>query len=188
MYLIAGLGNPTKDYEKTRHNIGFMLINSIIDELNPINISKPSFKGELHKKNSLLFLKPQTYMNLSGESILAVKNYYKIENIIVIHDDLDLEFGAIKFKIGGGNGGHNGLKSIDKLIGKEYIRVRVGIGKPQQQTVVKFVLSPFAKEEQECLAKIIELVKEATLKIPQIELSKISSLYSRKKSICIENI
>ena len=185
-YLIVGLGNPTPDYEKTRHNIGFMIIDEIINQLNPANISKSSFKGELYKKNSLFFLKPQTYMNLSGESILAVKNYYKIENIVVIHDDLDLEFGAIKFKIGGGNGGHNGLKSIDSLIGKEYIRVRIGIGKPQRQAVVKFVLSPFAKEQEECLEEIIKLAVEATLKIPQIELSKISSLYSRKKSICLE--
>ncbi len=187
-YLIVGLGNPTKSYEQTRHNVGFMIIDSIIAQLNSTEISKSSFKGELFKTLSLFFLKPTTYMNLSGESILAVRNYYKIENIIVIHDDLDLGFGVIRFKKGGGHGGHNGLKSIDSLIGKDYIRVRIGIGKPQSQSVVKFVLSSFAKEQEGCLEKIIDLASEAVLEIPKIPLEKISSLYSRKKSICIETI
>ena len=140
MYLIVGLGNPGEKYKNTRHNIGFMVVNSIINSINPTPINKPQFRGELYKKNNLFLLKPQTFMNLSGESLLIVKNYFKIENIIVIHDDLDLAYGVIKIKKGGGNGGHNGLKSIDKLIGNDYIRVRIGISKPDKKRYSQFCI------------------------------------------------
>ena len=188
MYLIAGLGNPGIKYEKTRHNIGFMVIDSIINSLNPIPTSKAQFKGELYKKGSLYFLKPQTFMNLSGESILAVKNYFKIDEIIVIHDDLDLAYGVVKFKRGGGNGGHNGLKSIDSLIGTDYVRVRLGIGKPERTSVTNFVLSGFNTKERECLENIIQKAHNATIELTKQELIKVSSLYSSKKSICIETL
>ena len=188
MYLIAGLGNPGNRYEKTRHNIGFMVVDFIIDLLNPTPISKSQFKGELYKKDNLYFLKPHTFMNLSGESLLAVKNYFKIDEIIVIHDDLDLNYGVIKFKRGGGNGGHNGLKSIDKLIGTDYVRVRLGIGKPKREDVVNFVLSNFDTKERECLDTIIQKAYNATIELTKQELSKVSSLYSSKKSICDETL
>jgi PTH1 family peptidyl-tRNA hydrolase len=118
MKLIVGLGNPGREYTKNRHNIGFMVIDELISRLGASSISKTSFKGELYKAGDTLLLKPQTYMNLSGESVQAVYHFYDIEldNIVVIHDDLDLAFGAIRVKKGGGHGGHNGLRSIDKHI------------------------------------------------------------------------
>ena len=121
MTLIVGLGNPGKEYAQTRHNIGFMVLDAIAAKYSKTEISKTSFQGELFKSGSLLFLKPSTFMNLSGKSVQAVYNFYKVENVIVIHDDLDLAFGALRFKKGGGSGGHNGIKSIDEYIGANYL-------------------------------------------------------------------
>lgn len=147
--LIVGLGNPGPAYERTRHNIGFRVIDELCRRHPVQSVSKSSFEGELFKMGSHFLLKPLTYMNLSGKSILAVKNFYKIDAVIVIHDDLDLPFGALRFKTGGGHGGHNGLKSADGAIGAEYIRIRMGIGKPQHKSqVADFVLSPFSADEE----------------------------------------
>jgi len=164
MKLIVGLGNIGKEYAKTRHNIGFILIDKILKNLNYNTINKKEFKGELFKSGDYLFLKPSTYMNLSGESVGSVKNFYKIDNndIIVIHDDLDLKLGALKFKRGGGHGGHNGLKSIDNHIGNDYHRIRIGIGRPEEKDkVVDFVLGKFREEELEKLKNSLENVEKA---------------------------
>ena len=145
MTLVVGLGNPDLQYKNNRHNVGFMVIDALLDD-HPLaeKITKSNFKGELFKVPSMLLLKPTTYMNLSGESVRAVDDYFKPEQIIVIHDDLDLPFGTLRFKIGGGHGGHNGLRSIDAHIGAEYIRVRIGIGKPfHKSDVANYVLSDF---------------------------------------------
>jgi len=161
--LIVGLGNPGKKYEFNRHNIGFLAVDYLIDEFRASKISS-KFKGELFKSEDFLFLKPNTFMNLSGESVVLVKEFYKIsnENIIVIHDDIDLKLGALKFKIGGGSGGHNGLKSIDAHIGNDYYRVRVGVGRPERkEEVINHVLSDFKKDEFECLKELFPLIKEA---------------------------
>ncbi|QDF28356.1 aminoacyl-tRNA hydrolase [Halarcobacter anaerophilus] len=158
MHLIVGLGNIGEKYQLTRHNIGFLVIDEMTKNLNTSNINKANFKADVLKSGYNLFAKPKTYMNNSGEAVVAIKDYYKIdiENIIVIHDDLDLPFGTVKFKTGGGNGGHNGLKSIDSHIGKDYIRVRIGIGKPKTKNeVVNYVLSNFSKEELNELEGII---------------------------------
>jgi PTH1 family peptidyl-tRNA hydrolase len=159
MFLVAGLGNVGEKYSLTRHNVGFMVIDTATSNLNAqTSINKSNFKAIAVKHNETLFIKPQTYMNHSGMSIQAIKEYYKIpmENIIVIHDDLDLPFGTVKFKIGGGHGGHNGLRSIDAHIGKEYLRIRIGIGKPEcKDEVVNYVLSNFSKEELKQLQGII---------------------------------
>ena len=128
MFLIAGLGNPGDKYNFTRHNVGFLVIDEITKRLtNTSNINNSNFKAIVTKTPNTLLVKPQTFMNLSGESILPIADYYNIpnENIIVIHDDLDLSFGSVKFKIGGGHGGHNGLRSIDANIDKDYTPVRV---------------------------------------------------------------
>jgi PTH1 family peptidyl-tRNA hydrolase len=183
MTLFVGLGNPTATYEDNRHNIGFKVIDNLINNFKARDVSKNSFLGTLHKSNDLLFLKPTTYMNLSGKSLIAVKNFYKIDikNIIVIHDDLDLPFGAVRFKNGGGNGGHNGLKSIDSVIGKEYIRVRMGIGKPEYRSqVADFVLSDFSQEEHKDLDKWIEHTTIASKLIINENLEKIKSRYTLK--------
>jgi len=165
MKLIVGLGNIGTEYEDTRHNIGFIAIDKIINNLNNYTtINKPLFKGTLFKNGDFLFLKPSTYMNLSGESVGAVKNFYKVENenIIVIHDDLDLKLGALKFKRGGGHGGHNGLKSIDSHIGNDYNRIRIGIGRPEDKSkVVDFVLGKFQAEEIDKLSPTLENVQKA---------------------------
>ncbi|MBT3280520.1 MAG: aminoacyl-tRNA hydrolase [Campylobacteraceae bacterium] len=150
MFLIAGLGNPGEKYSHNRHNIGFLIIDKIIKNLTTNNINNPNFKSICYKAPNTIYAKPQTFMNLSGESIIAIADYYDIsnDNIIIIHDDIDLEFGSLKFKIGGGHGGHNGLRSIDSHCGKDYIRVRVGVGKPSSKSdVANFVLSDFSKEE-----------------------------------------
>lgn len=126
-------------------------------------------------------LKPTTYMNLSGKSILAVKNFYKPDEVIVIHDDLDLPFGALRFKKGGGHGGHNGLKSADSAIGSDYIRVRMGIGKPEYKSqVADYVLNPFSSGEQESLGGWICKAADAVEALLQESCEKVSSKFSLK--------
>jgi PTH1 family peptidyl-tRNA hydrolase len=151
MFLIAGLGNPGEKYSHTRHNIGFLIIDKIVKNLSlSNNINNPNFKAIVTKSQNSLYIQPQTFMNLSGESIVSIADYYDIpnSNIIIIHDDIDLEFGSLKFKIGGGHGGHNGLKSIDAHIGKDYTRIRVGVSKPSNKLdVANYVLSNFSKDE-----------------------------------------
>ncbi len=187
MHLIVGLGNPGPQYAKNRHNVGFMVIDRLIDRLHPIEISKKSFQGSLYKSGSTLLLKPLTFMNLSGQSVLAVKNFYKIalENIIVIHDDLDLGLGAIRIKKGGSSGGHNGLKSLDATIGKEYIRIRFGIGRPPtKEEVIDYVLSDFTPDEIACIQPRIDEAAQAALALTKKELDEVRSLFSRKPLAC----
>ena len=183
MTLFVGLGNPGDRYENNRHNIGFQVIDALVDYYEAGNISKNAFQGELFKSNNLLFLKPATFMNLSGKSLQSVKNFYKIEldNIVVIHDDLDLPFGAVRFKKGGGSGGHNGLKSIDNMIGKEYMRVRLGIGKPLHKSqVTDYVLHDFSPEESKWLDQWIDHVAKACRLIPDEAFEEIRSKQSLK--------
>ena len=183
MYLIAGLGNPGDKYELTRHNIGFLVIDKITKNQTLINnLNNSNFKAIAVKSSNKILAKPQTFMNLSGESIVAIADYYNIpnENIIIIHDDLDLPFGAIKFKIGGGHGGHNGLKSIDANIGKDYIRVRLGIGKPENKDVANYVLSDFSKEELNNLPDIMSHTIKAIEMIQNESLDKVQSTMTKK--------
>ncbi len=183
--LLVGLGNPGPKYATTRHNVGFMVVDKLIKELQTNSLSSSSFKGELFKAQNNYLLKPLTYMNLSGESVVKVADYFKIptEDIIVVHDDLDLPFGALRFKRGGGHGGHNGLKSIDAHIGKEYIRIRIGIGKPEHKgEVASYVLSPFSEEEQKHLPQLIASAANAAKELLEGEtLEKVTSLYTIKK-------
>lgn len=183
MFLVAGLGNPGDKYKLTRHNIGFLVIDEIAKNLTTSQINNPNFKAIVSKASNTILAKPQTYMNLSGESILNIADYYNIpnENIIVIHDDIDLSFGTIKFKIGGGHGGHNGLKSIDANIDKDYIRVRIGVGKPQDKSdVASYVLNNFNKEELNNLNDIISHVIKAIESIKKEPLEKVKSTFTIK--------
>jgi len=178
MILVVGLGNPGDRYAKTRHNIGFM----VIDELKDgefTQISSDKFHGELLKCGSLLLLKPHTFMNASGISVKSVKDFYKPERIIVIHDDLDLKFGAMKFKFGGSSGGHNGLKSIDALIGNEYERVRIGIGNDKSDTI-NYVLGKFPPHEAQILPEILTHAKDATKYLIQNDIISTSQKFTRK--------
>ncbi|MFK5976229.1 MAG: aminoacyl-tRNA hydrolase [Sulfurovum sp.] len=183
MTLFIGLGNIGSQYENTRHNIGFRVIDKLISDSNARDISKNSFYGKLYRTTDTLFLKPSTLMNLSGKSAQPVKNFFKvdIEEIITIHDDIDLPFGAVRFKRGGGNGGHNGLKSLDAHISKEYLRVRIGVGKPEHRSqVVDFVLHDFNQDEKPLLDKLINHVSKACYLLLTDELNCVKSKYSRK--------
>lgn len=179
--LIVGLGNPGPAYASTRHNIGFMVIDELKRRHKGINVSKSSFDGELFKIGNHFLLKPQTYMNLSGKSILAVKNFYKIDEVMVIHDDLDLPFGALRFKVGGGHGGHNGLKSTDAAISPDYIRVRMGIGKPEHKSqVADYVLHPFSLDEQSYLEGWITKAADAVELLLRLPCAEVASKCSIK--------
>ncbi len=184
MWLVVGLGNPGIQYEATRHNIGFLTLDKIVGELEARSASSSSFHGELYKTKNLLFLKPNTFMNRSGVAVQAVKQFYKVdlEHIIVIHDDLDLPFGALRFKKGGGSGGHNGLKSIDAMVGNGYLRVRMGIGKPLYKSqTADYVLSAFTPQEREVLPEWIAYSAKATLELTNHPLEYVASRYSVKK-------
>jgi len=188
MTLFVGLGNPGSQYENTRHNIGFRVIDKLVNDASARDISKTSFQGKLYRSANTFFLKPTTFMNLSGKCVLPVKQFFKIEleDIIVIHDDIDLPFGALRFKKGGGHGGHNGLRSIDAMLGKEYFRVRVGVGKPEHRTqVADYVLHDFSPEEEAQLEQLIAHVAKACKALVSDELNVVKSLYSLKS---IENL
>ncbi len=167
MFLIAGLGNPGTEYAGTRHNVGFMAADALAEDygFSPFRskfdglVSEGKIAGE-----KCYLLKPQTYMNLSGNSLVKAASFYKIppENIIVIHDDMDLPLAKMKAKTGGGAGGHNGLKSIDAAIGPNYHRIRIGIGHPDQggTAVVNHVLSAFSKKDKELLQNDFKLISD----------------------------
>jgi len=165
MFLVVGLGNPGEEYAKTRHNIGFMAADEIHSRYNFAPF-KSKFEGLIAEGTiegeKVLLLKPQTFMNLSGNSVSKVASFYKIEpqNIIVIHDDKDLALGKLKAKIGGSAGGHNGLKNIDSHIGTEYNRIRVGAGSPKEHhtDTINFVLSRFSKEEMTVLEEKLDFI------------------------------
>ena len=180
--LIVGLGNPGSTYESTRHNIGFMVIDELIKRHNAQKLSSSSFQGELFKFKNHFLLKPLTFMNLSGNSIVAVKNFYKIEEVVIIHDDLDLPFGSLRFKTGGGHGGHNGLKSSDEKIGREYMRIRMGIGKPEHKgEVSSYVLGNFNEDEAKYLDKWIDSTCRAVDDLLDNSLEDVSSKHTIKK-------
>ena len=176
MWLIVGLGNPGREYEKTRHNVGFLVVDALARRHRAVAFSS-KFKAEVAQVNvrghSALVLKPQTFMNLSGQSVQPAMAFYKIplEQVIVVHDDLDLELGQIKLKRGGSAAGHNGLKSIDSQIGPNYLRVRAGIGHPRAKLpdgaapptgrVVGHVLGGFKGKEAEEAAILVENCADA---------------------------
>ena len=172
MYLIIGLGNPEDKYSNTRHNMGFDVINELSKECD-IEVSKSKFDafygmGEINGKKVIL-IKPQTYMNLSGESVIKFKKFYKIsnKNIIVIYDDIDLGIGDLRLKAKGSSGSHNGMKSvIQNLNTEEFIRVRVGIGTPENKgDMINYVIGQIPKREREILDKAIEKAKDSVIEV-----------------------
>jgi len=166
MWFVSGLGNPGKKYQNTRHNIGFDLVDSIVDKynfkLNKKDKLKEIFRGKIASEN-YIFCKPLTYMNISGPVIEKVVNFYKIpkSKILIIHDDIDLTVGKVKIKTGGGNGGHNGLSSIDQTIGTNYKRLRIGVGHPGSKDLVSsHVLKKFNKIDREIIDRIIKFLTQ----------------------------
>ncbi len=172
MYLIVGLGNPEDNYSKTRHNMGFNVVNKLSEKYN-IEINKSKFKGLLGsgliENEKVILLKPQTFMNLSGESVVEVMNFYKIplDNLIVIYDDIDIVPGKIRIRKNGSAGTHNGMKSVvNSLNTEEFIRVRVGIGKPKENIdMISYVIGYIPEEDLEYLNNGVELAKEAVIEI-----------------------
>ena len=165
--MIVGLGNPGADYSFNRHNIGFMAVDALAEATNATAWQK-KFKAQIATctlgEATLLLIKPQTYMNLSGEAVGEAMRYYKLQpaDVIVIHDDIDLQSAQVKSKQGGGHGGHNGLKSIDAHIGKDYWRVRLGVGHPgNRDDVSDHVLSNFAKADKVWLEALLNALPEA---------------------------
>ena len=161
MKLLVGLGNPGNQYAGNRHNIGFMALDAVARQHN-ITQFRSKHSGQLAEGSiggeKVILLKPQTFMNRSGDSVQAVAQFYKIApaDIIVLYDELDLAAGKVRVKVGGGNGGHNGLRSIDPQIGLDYKRVRLGIGHPGKENVTHHVLGDFAKADQAWLEPLLD--------------------------------
>ncbi|EOU1683267.1 aminoacyl-tRNA hydrolase [Clostridium perfringens] len=170
MILIVGLGNPGKQYEQTRHNIGFDVIDYMANKYN-IDVNREKFKGIFGEgfieNKKVILLKPLTYMNLSGESIRELANFYKLEDdeIIVVYDDISLDIGRLRIREKGSAGGHNGIKSIiQNLGGDKFPRVKVGVGQPKDN-LVNHVLGKFSKEDREHIEKVIPVVSDAIVEI-----------------------
>ena len=186
MLLFVGLGNPTPDSENNRHNVGFKIID-IINKKFSLSKQRPKFKGLLTTGNiageKIYAIKPLTFMNNSGICIRELLEYFKIdaEDVIVFHDDLDVEFGKIKAKFGGSNAGHNGVASIDKFIGKDYSRVRIGIGKPKSKIEIgDYVLQNFDDDELIGINKICENITESIGDLIKKKLDLFSSTVNNK--------
>ncbi len=186
MILFVGLGNPSPDNENNRHNIGFKIIDTINKKFS-LSKQKPKFKGLLTTGNignkKVYAIKPLTFMNNSGICIRELIEYFKIQakNVIVFHDDLDVDFGKIKAKFGGSSAGHNGIESIDKFIGKDYSRVRIGIGKPNGKgDVTNHVLKDFDEEEKVELENITNNIANSLPILLDKKLDLFSSVVNNK--------
>ena len=186
MLLFVALGNPTPDSEHNRHNIGFKLIDALNQKFG-LSKQKPKFKGLLTTGNienkKVYAIKPLTFMNNSGICIRELIEYFKIdaEDVIVFHDDLDIEFGKVKAKFSGSSAGHNGIESIDKFIGKDYSRVRIGIGRPKTKTdVADHVLKDFNEDEMLQLEKITNNIIDSISILIDKKLDLFSSTVNNK--------
>ena len=186
MLLFVGLGNPTPNSENNRHNVGFKIIDTINKKFN-LSKQKPKFKGLLTtgnvKDQKIYAIKPLTFMNNSGICIRELIEYFKIDvqDVIVFHDDLDIEFGKIKAKFGGSDAGHNGIASIDKYVGKDYSRVRIGIGKSKENIdVADYVLQNFDEEELIKIEKISNNITDSISILIEKKLDLFSSTVNNK--------
>ena len=187
MKVVIGLGNPGKKYEKTRHNIGFIAIDTFRKKMN-ISDEREKFQALVCEKNidgeKVIFLKPQTFMNLSGNSVIEIVNFYKLDpkkDIIVIYDDMDLSFGDIRIREKGSSGGHNGIKSIISHIGEEFIRIKCGIG-AKEKDAVEHVLGEFNQTEQKDLDEILEKINNCVIEMLSVQiLDRIMQKYNKKK-------
>lgn len=164
--LIVGLGNPGKEYDNTRHNIGWMALSelSFYSQLDWKKKFKGEFAGHNQQGQKIYVLKPMTYMNLSGESVQALVHFFKIEveNILVVYDEIDLPFGTMVLKSGGGLAGHNGLKSLAQSLGTQnFDRLRLGVGKPAVGSVSDYVLKPFSSDEKTVLPNFLQEAAKA---------------------------
>ena len=190
MYLIVGLGNPESDYSKTRHNMGFNVINKLSEKYG-IEVNKSKFKGLVGngviEGQKVILLKPQTFMNLSGESVIEAMNFYKIQEdeLIIIYDDIDIEPGNIRIRRNGSAGTHNGMKSIIEHIKTEnFTRIRVGIGKPKEHIdMISHVIGHIPEEEQKALNEGTEVAKEAVIEMIKNSIDTAMNKYNKKKDV-----
>lgn len=186
--LIVGLGNPGPEYERTRHNVGFRVVEGLCArygaKLKPLKgvraFSAEARDGDLR----LILAEPTTYMNESGQGVGPLARYYKVEpeNLVVVHDDIDLRVGMIRVKRGGGDGGHNGLRSITGTLGPDYLRVRVGVGRPPgARQAADHVLDRFSKAEEEEIAVIVEEAADAAVMLLREGLEPTQNVYHPRK-------
>ncbi|MBE7705153.1 MAG: aminoacyl-tRNA hydrolase [Cyanobacteria bacterium SIG29] len=186
MKLLICLGNFGSKYEKTRHNVGFMFADMLANELGSNFTNEPKFKSELckttYKNEAIWIVKPQTYMNLSGEALLALKNFYKIDinDLFIVYDDISLELGKIRFRNKGSDGGHNGIKSIIKHAQTQvFDRLKIGIGpQPNFMKSEDFVLQNFSNEQMEELNKVLKNSVEAFLYYCENDINKVQNKYN----------
>ncbi len=189
MFLIAGLGNPGARYESTRHNIGFMVVERLAARA--AAVWKAQFDGQFAQVDiagqRVGLLKPQTFMNLSGRSLAAAARFYRVEvaDVVVVHDELDLAFGDVRLKCGGGEAGHNGLKSITQMLGTaEYVRLRVGIGRPPPEfrgTGADYVLQAFPPEARAEIDAVLGNAEEALITVLRDGVSNAMNQINRRK-------
>ncbi|MCB9670404.1 MAG: aminoacyl-tRNA hydrolase [Alphaproteobacteria bacterium] len=167
MHLVVGLGNPGRQYADTRHNAGFLVVDRLAERWGA-SLGKRQFKADVGQARigsvPAVLCKPQTFMNLSGEAVVSLRGYYKSENrdVLVIHDDVELPFGDVRVKSGGGHGGHNGLRDISKRIGADYGRVRFGVGRPPEGwDTADFVLAKWSGDESRQLDEVVDRAADA---------------------------
>ena len=189
MYIIAGLGNPDKQYEGTRHNVGFDVIDKLADKYN-ISVDTKKHRAYIGKGiingQKVILAKPQTYMNLSGESIISLTEYYKVDTdteLIIIHDDISLGVGQLRIRKKGSAGGHNGIKNIIAHIGSQvFPRIKVGVGeKPSKMDLADYVLGHFTKSEREVMEEAYEDACKAVECIVADDIDGAMNEYNRKK-------
>jgi peptidyl-tRNA hydrolase, PTH1 family len=185
-FIIAGLGNPGPTYQWTRHNAGFLFLDRLA-HLEKIAINRKTFSGLtgewIFQASRHVLLKPQTFMNLSGRAVMQALQFYKLplSRLIVAHDDLDIPFGTVRFKQGGGHGGHNGLRSIMEQLGKgDFIRLRIGIGRPPHGDTVNYVLGTIPSGQMEDLPRVLDGGLDMLEMMLAEGLPKAMSLYNNK--------
>lgn len=184
MKLIIGLGNPGKEYENTRHNIGFMVLDNYLENPTWQKKFNALYTTLVLNNEKVIFIKPETYMNLSGNSLIEFVNYYKIklEDILVIHDDLDLPIGTFRVKINSSSGGHNGVKSIiEKLNTNSFARLKIGVSKNNNINPKDYVLGRFTKEELDILNKLYPTFKDIINSFLVNNITKVMNDYNGKK-------
>jgi peptidyl-tRNA hydrolase, PTH1 family len=174
MKLIVGLGNPGDRYKNTRHNVGFMVLDSMAKKSNVAFQPEQKFQSEIGELEKNKLIKPQTFMNESGQAVRAIKDFYKIDNseVWVIHDDVDLELGKVRIQNGGTSAGHKGIQSIIDHLGEEFWRIRVGVGKSEKVPTEEWVLMNFEEGETEHLAEIIDQTANLVLECIEKEIKE----------------
>lgn len=195
MYIIVGLGNPTKEYEKTRHNVGFEVIDRLADMLGA-DVSEKKHRAYCGKAvidgQKVILIKPQTYMNVSGESVRSAVDFYKVEpeNIIVIYDDVSLAPGQLRIRAKGSAGGHNGIKSIISHLGtQEFPRIKVGVGeKPKQMDLADYVLGHFAKGERDMMEEAFQEAAKAACDMVSDGIHAAMNRYNQKALSSAEDL